>query len=148
MVKLVDVTVKPVIFRRATAIGEIKLKQSTVNAIKRNRIKKGNPLNTARIAAILAAKNTATIIPLCHQISLTDINIDFKFKRNNIKCTATVTASAKTGVELEALVCVSTALLTIWDMVKYLEKDAEGQYPVTAIKNIIVQKKVKEDVKS
>ncbi|MGB9741136.1 MAG: cyclic pyranopterin monophosphate synthase MoaC [Candidatus Bathyarchaeia archaeon] len=142
---MVDVSEKPEVFREATATGIIKLKPETINLIREGKIAKGDPLYTAKIAGILAAKKTSTLIPLCHQLPLTNVEIKTEIiDETRIKVTSTVKTKAQTGVEMEALVATAASLLTIWDMVKQYEKDEEGQYPTTDIENIRVIKKVKE----
>jgi len=142
---MVDVSGKPEVFREATASGNIRLKPETVNLIREEKIAKGNPLCTAKIAGILAAKKTSELIPLCHPLPLTSIKVEAKIaEKTVVAVTATVKTKAQTGVEMEALVATSAALLTIWDMVKQYEKDAVGQYPNTAIENIHVIKKMKK----
>ena len=143
-IKMVDVGSKPVSYRKAEAIGEIILDASTVDQIRAGTTKKGNVLVVSEIAGIQAAKKTADIIPLCHQIPLSSVRIVFDFLENKIHAKCEVTTNYTTGVEMEALVGVTTALLSIWDMVKYLEKDSEGQYPVARLEGIRVTKKVKE----
>lgn len=146
---MVDVSNKPKIFREATATGTIKLKPQTVDLIKKGKIAKGDPLYAAKIAGILAAKKTSALIPLCHPLPLTNVEIEAKILNNSaIQVVSTVKTEAQTGVEMEALVATAVSLLTIWDMVKQYEKDVEGQYPSTAIENIRVAKKVKEGVPS
>lgn len=139
----VDISDKPTSFRRAVAEGCIDLKSKTVEAIKQDSIAKGDVLNTATVAAVLAAKKTSEIIPLCHPIALTSIQMDYAILETTIKATCEVKSEGKTGVEMEALTGVSTALLTIWDMVKSIEKDATGNYPVTKIRDIRVLEKSK-----
>jgi cyclic pyranopterin phosphate synthase len=103
-------------------------------------------LNVAKVAGILAAKNTSMLVPLCHPLPLTNVNIDLKIVRNSaVEVEATVKTKAQTGVEMEALVATSVALLTVWDMTKQYEKDAKGQYPGTAIQDIHVVRKVKKE---
>jgi cyclic pyranopterin phosphate synthase len=146
---MVDVSGKPKVFREATAIGSIKLKPQTVSLIKTGKIAKGDPLYTAKIAGILAAKKTSALIPLCHSLPLTNVEIEVKILgKSFVKVTSTVRTEAQTGVEMEALVATAVSLLTIWDMVKQYEKNREGQYPSTAIETIRVVKKVKEGVLS
>jgi cyclic pyranopterin phosphate synthase len=141
---MVDVSGKPEIRREAVATGTIKLKPETVRLIKKGKTAKGDPLQTAKIAGILAAKETSTLIPLCHPLPLTNVQIETKVTGNSrVEVTATVRANAQTGVEMEALTATVLGLLTIWDMVKQYEKDPKGQYPSTAIENIHVVKKVK-----
>jgi cyclic pyranopterin phosphate synthase len=141
---LVNITEKPPVFRRAKASGSIRLHETTVEAIRSGQVKKGDVLATARLAAILAAKDTHRLIPMCHPIPLTGLEVSFQLQPGRIEATVTVTSVGRTGVEMEALVAVSAALLNIWDMVKYLEKDESGNYPDTAIEEIRVIKKEKE----
>jgi cyclic pyranopterin phosphate synthase len=115
--------------------------------IKSGKIAKGDPLYVAKIAGILAAKQTSTLIPLCHPLPLTNVQIEAKVTdKSTVKVTATVKTRGQTGVEMEALVATSVSLLTVWDMVKQYEKDAEGQYPSTVIENVRVIRKIKERV--
>lgn len=142
---MVDVSSKAEVFREATALGKIKLKPETVTYIKDGKIMKGDPLYTAKIAGILAAKKTSELIPLCHPLPLTNVEVETKIlDKTTIEVTARVKTRAQTGVEMEALTAVSAALLTIWDMTKQYEKDAEGQYPTTTITDIQVIKKIKQ----
>ncbi|MDH5783175.1 MAG: cyclic pyranopterin monophosphate synthase MoaC [Candidatus Bathyarchaeota archaeon] len=142
---MVDVTAKPEVYREATAKGKIKLKPGTINFIREGKIEKGNPFDVAKIAGILAAKNTSSLIPLCHPLPLTNVNVDIKIVDDStVKANATVKTRAQTGVEMEALVAVSVALLTVWDMTKQYEKDKTGQYPSTAIQDIHVVRKIKQ----
>ena len=141
---MVDVTAKPEVYREATAKGKIKLKRETIQLITKGKIEKGNPFEVAKIAGILAAKNTSSIVPLCHPLPLTNVNVNMKIDGNStVEVQATVKTKAQTGVEMEALVAVSAALLTIWDMTKQYEKDEAGQYPSTAIQDIHVVRKIK-----
>jgi len=139
----VDITGKPITVRRAVASGFIELKPSTIKAIKKGTAEKGNVLNTARIAAIMASKQTSDIIPLCHQISLTAVNVDFGIKGYAVEAVVEVKSVGRTGVEMEAITGVTVALLTIWDMVKSAEKDETGNYPTTRIYDIKVVQKEK-----
>ena len=143
---IVDITDKPPVHRTATATGQIRLKESTVEAIRSGRIKKGDVISTARVGAILAVKDTPRLIPFCHQIPITAANVLFDVQRTTVRATVTVTSVGKTGVEMEALAGVSAALLNVWDMVKYLEKDETGNYPSTEIYDIRVVKKRKESI--
>ncbi|MEM3730364.1 MAG: cyclic pyranopterin monophosphate synthase MoaC [Candidatus Bathyarchaeia archaeon] len=146
---MVDISEKPEVFREATATGTIRLKKETVRLIKEGRIAKGDPLYTAKIAGILAAKNTSMLIPLCHPLPLTNVNVEIEvLNESTLQVTATVKTKAQTGVEMEALTATAVSLLTIWDMVKQYEKDSRGQYPHTVIENIRVVKKVKEGASS
>ena len=140
---MVDITEKPPLFRQATASGTIRLRESTIKAITAGNVKKGDVLTTARLAAILAVKDTPRLIPLCHPIPITGLDVFFDLEVGRVRATVTVTSVAKTGVEMEALTGVSAALLNVWDMVKYLEKDETGNYPETAIEEIRVLQKRK-----
>ena len=144
--KMVDISEKHDIFRHAKAIGEIQLRPETIAAIKNMEIDKGSVLETARIASVIAIKNTSSVIPMCHQIPITGIDVQFDLGVENVKVTVEVKSIGKTGVEMEALHGVSVALLTIWDMVKSVEKDNTGNYPSTRIKNILVIEKIKEEI--
>ncbi|ALV63304.1 Molybdenum cofactor biosynthesis protein MoaC [Thermococcus sp. 2319x1] len=143
-VKMVEVGHKDVVFRKAVAKGRIKLKPETIKLIQEGKTKKGNVIAAAQLAGILAVKKTPELIPLCHPIPLTGVDISFEFGEDYIEATCEVRAYYKTGVEMEALTGVSVALLTIWDMVKAAEKDPNGQYPFTKIEEIKVVEKVKE----
>jgi len=145
-VKMVEVGNKAVVKRTATANGKIHLQKTTIDQIKKEEIKKGNVLTTAQIAAILTVKSTHNIIPLCHPLKITGIDVDFDFGDGFIETEVTVRCIGKTGVEMEALTGVSVALLTIWDMVKSVEKDDDGQYPSTKISDINVSEKRKENL--
>jgi len=142
---MVDIFDKPKVFREATATGTIKLKPETIRLINKGKIAKGDPLYTAKIAGILAAKKTSTLIPLCHPLPLTNVEVETKvLDKSTVQITSTVKTKAQTGVEMEALVATAVSLLTIWDMVKQYEKDVKGQYPFTVMENIRVVKKIKE----
>jgi len=141
---MVDVSEKAEIFREATATGTIKLKPETIDLIKTGKIAKGEPLYTAKIAGVMAAKKTGSLIPLCHPLPLTNVQIEAKVSGAElVEVTATVKTKAQTGVEMEALTAVAIGLLTVWDMTKQYEKDSAGQYPSTAITDIHVVKKIK-----
>jgi cyclic pyranopterin phosphate synthase len=144
---MVDVSAKPEVFREATATGTIKLKAETIRLIKEGKIAKGDPFYTAKIAGILAAKRTSMLIPLCHPLPLTSVEVEIEILENSrVQVSSTVKTKAQTGVEMEALVATAVSLLTIWDMVKQYEKDELGQYPLTVIEDIRVVRKVKEGV--
>ena len=144
---MVDISSKPEVFREATATGTIKLNTKTIRLIKDGKIAKGDPIYTAKIAGILAAKKTSTLIPLCHPLPLTNVEVEIEvLDKSTMQITSTVKTKAQTGVEMEALVATAISLLTIWDMVKQYEKNVKGQYPFTAIENIRVVKKIKEGV--
>ena len=111
--------------RAAAATGTVILSKKAINEIKKEKISKGNVLNTARIAGIMAAKKTSDLIPLCHPIPIEAIKIDFDIEDNNINVLAIVSTSSKTGVEMEALMAVNIACLTIYDMIKSIDKHAK-----------------------
>jgi cyclic pyranopterin phosphate synthase len=141
--RMADVTAKPIVRREAVAEGFLRLKPETLDAIAQGRAPKGEPFGPARIAGIMAAKNTPQIVPLCHPIPLTSIEVELTREERGVRCRATIVAEWKTGVEMEALAAVSAALLTVWDMTKALEKDASGNYPDTAIEAVRVLRKTK-----
>src|SRR5665647_3530365 len=126
-VQMVDITAKGEVKRMARAEGTITLRADTLAAIRDGNVLKGNVLATARIAATLAVKQTPQLIPLCHQIPIGAITVDFSEGERSITAEVTVTSFGRTGVEMEALTGVAVALLTIWDMVKSAEKDEQGQ---------------------
>lgn len=141
---MVDVSGKAEIYREAIAEGSIKLKPETIKLIIEGKIAKGDPLYTAKIAGILAAKKTSELVPLCHPLPLTNVEVEAKVSSNEtVEAKAVVKTRAQTGVEMEALTAVSVALLTVWDMTKQYEKDVAGQYPNTAIVDIHVVRKLK-----
>ncbi len=142
-VRMVEVGDKPVLKRTALARGKIYLKESTIDLVKKEEIEKGNVLTTAQIAAINAVKSTHHLIPLCHPLRITGVDVDFDMAPDGVGVEVEVRSTGKTGVEMEALTGVSLALLTIWDMVKSVEKDENGQYPSTRISDIEVIKKEK-----
>lgn len=140
---MIDITAKPEVPRSARASGSIRLKPETIQRIKAGEVPKGNVLAVAQTAAILAVKRTPELIPLTHPIPLTGTEVKFELGEESIRVEVEVKSTGKTGVEMEALVGVVSALLTVWDMVKGLEKDEEGQYPRTSIEEIRVMRKVK-----
>ena len=120
--QMVDISAKPLSRRRAVARGEIRLQRETVDLITRDQIAKGNVFATARIAGIQAAKQTAQLIPLCHTLPLGQVNIDIVASKDGAEVKCTAQTIAQTGVEMEALVGVAVALLTIYDMCKAVDK--------------------------
>jgi len=124
-VRMVDVSAKQVTTRTAVAQGFVKMKPAVVQAVRRLKNPKGNPLEVARIAGIAAAKRTAEWIPLCHPLPLTHIDVTARLCQNGVELQSTVTTAAQTGVEMEALVAVSAAALTVYDMCKALDKGIE-----------------------
>lgn len=119
---MVDVADKPVTDRRAVARGRITIGHEALRQIRMGQIAKGDPLQAARIAGIMAAKRTAELIPLCHPLSLAQVHVDFKAKADGYDIEACVRTTAQTGVEMEALTAVAVAALTVYDMVKAVDK--------------------------
>ncbi len=146
---MIDITSKKEVYREATAEGIIKLRKETVKRILEGRVEKGDVFTISKIAAINAVKKTPELIPLCHNIPITHVNVEFEILDDErIMCRVTVRTTAKTGVEMEALTGVSTALLNVWDLVKKYEKDENGQYPFTRIDSIRVVSKIKKNLSS
>ena len=133
---MVDVSAKPPQRREAVAEGRIILAPATLELVQKNQMKKGDVLSIARIAGIQAAKQTQHLIPLCHQIPLSKVQVDFEMRPKAIHITATAITVAQTGVEMEALTAVSVAALTIYDMCKAVDKKMR-------IEGVRVVKKVK-----
>lgn len=119
---MIDIGKKKITSREAVAEGKIILKTDVLTAIKKERIPKGNVLEAARLAGILAAKKTPDIIPLCHPLPIEYVGIDFSIERNSITIITTVRGMAKTGFEMESLTATAIAALTIYDMCKPLDK--------------------------
>ncbi|MDH5020033.1 cyclic pyranopterin monophosphate synthase MoaC [Halobacterium rubrum] len=142
-VQMVDVGDKPDTARRAVARGEIHLSSSTVDAVRGDDVEKGNVLATARVGAIQAVKHTWETIPMCHQIPITNVDTDFDVREECIVLEVAVETTGKTGCEMEALEGVTTGLNVVWDMVKAAEKDDDGQYPGTAVRDVEVVAKEK-----
>ena len=146
IMSMVDVSKKPEVFREATARGVIKLKTKTIQLIKEEKIEKGDVFSLVKISGILAAKKTSELVPLCHSLPLSNVDVKIAVvDESSVAVEATVKAFAKTGVEMEALVAISAALLTVWDMTKQYEKNHKGQYPTTLIGDIRVLRKVKKE---
>lgn len=122
---MVDVGSKAVIRRTATASGRVSMAPETVELLKQQALPKGDALNTARIAGVMAAKKTPDLIPLCHGIDLTSVDVEFEVLDDGIVIRAVARASDRTGVEMEALTAVSVAALTIYDMSKAVDKGME-----------------------
>src|SRR6202045_4952787 len=120
--QMVDVSAKPMSTRTAIAKGRIELQRKTLDLISKDRIAKGNVFATARLAGIQAAKQTASLIPLCHTLPLSDVRIDIVGVRDGAEVTCSARTVAQTGVEMEALTGLSIALLTIYDMCKAVDK--------------------------
>jgi len=123
--RMVDVTAKPSTSRTAVAHAFVRMQRATVDTLRRLKSPKGNPLEIARIAGITAAKRTSELIPLCHPVALTHVDVRAKLCKNGIEVISEATATGPTGVEMEALVAASVAALTIYDMCKALERGIE-----------------------
>ena len=135
--RMVDVSGKPLSLRTATASGRISLRPETITLIQRNEIAKGNVIATARIAAIQAAKKTAELVPLCHTLPLSNVEVEITTEQQNVEVKCTARTVAQTGVEMEALTGVTLALLTIYDMCKAVDKEMR-------ISDVRLLKKTKE----
>ncbi|BBD72576.1 cyclic pyranopterin monophosphate synthase MoaC [Sulfodiicoccus acidiphilus] len=146
--KMVDVSSKESVVREAVAEGKVRLKRETIRKILEGKVEKGDVIEVSRVAGIMAAKRTAEFLPLCHPIPLTSVEVEVKCEEEFVKAICTVKTTYKTGVEMDALTCVTSTLLTVWDMVKKHEKDENGQYPVTELTEVRVVRKVKETTKS
>jgi cyclic pyranopterin phosphate synthase len=120
--RMVDVSAKPVQRREAVANGAIFLQRKTLALIAKNQVAKGDVLSTARLAGIQGGKRTSELIPLCHPLNLSHIDVDLRLKRDRIEITATAKIAAQTGVEMEALTAVAVTALTIYDMCKAVDK--------------------------
>ena len=120
--RMVDVGEKEVIRRAAVAGGRVRMSPETVELLREKALPKGDALNTARIAGVMAAKRTPDLIPLCHGLNLTSVDVEFEVGEEEVGIVATVRASDRTGVEMEALTAVSVAALTIYDMCKAVDK--------------------------
>jgi|Deesub1362B_J571_1020462.scaffolds.fasta_scaffold00005_109 cyclic pyranopterin phosphate synthase len=143
---MVDITPKPSVYRESLAEGYIVLKKSTISLIKANRVEKGDIVESTKIAALNAVKNTANILPYCHPIKVTGVDVEVEIFDERVKVKVLVKSIEQTGVEMEALTGVMAGLLTIWDMVKKYEKDDKGNYPDTLITDIRVVYKHKDVV--
>ncbi len=136
---MVDVGNKPIQHRIATANGFIKLQPETVRLICENQMKKGDVLTTAQIAGIMAAKQTSSLIPLCHPISIVKADVNCTLHDDGVKVVSEVVSIGQTGVEMEALTAVSVALLTVYDMCKAVDKQM-------VISDITLLNKIKQDL--
>jgi cyclic pyranopterin phosphate synthase len=138
--RMVDVGEKAVIRRTATAAGRVKMSTGTVELLREKALPKGDALNTARIAGVMAAKRTPDLIPLCHGLNLTSIGLEFTVRDEEVEILAVAHASDRTGVEMEALTAVSIAALTLYDMCKAVDKGM-------VIEDIKLLEKTKEETR-
>ena len=120
--RMVDVGEKAIVRRMAVAAGEVRMAPETVGLLRERALPKGDVLNTARIAGVMAAKKTPELIPLCHGIDLSSVDVEFEVGEDRVGITATARANDRTGVEMEALTAVSVAALTVYDMCKAVDK--------------------------
>ena len=122
--RMVDVSEKPVTARYARATGSIRMKAETLDAIRRNRLAKGDVLSVAKVAGVLAAKRTADLIPFCHSLPLSDIQVELTLDDAlpGVRCEATARTTAQTGVEMEAITAVAISLVTVYDMAKAIDR--------------------------
>jgi cyclic pyranopterin phosphate synthase len=137
-VRMVDVGDKGATERRGVARGELHCQPATVDAIRDNEVGKGDVLAVARVGAVQGVKHAWEAIPMCHRIPVTNVDTEFELGEDRVTLTVAVETTARTGPEMEALEGVTTGLNVVWDMVKSAEKDDEGQYPGTAIRNVEV----------
>ncbi len=140
---MIDISEKNTITRIAIASGKIKLKKETIERIINKQVEKGDAFTIAKVSAINAVKKVPELIPFCHPIPITNVNVNFEINGQLIKVICRVKSIAKTGVEMEALTGVSIALLNLWDIIKMYEKDKDGQYPSTQIYDLKVEEKIK-----
>ncbi len=124
---------KPVVYRRAVVEGDLVLSERGRRAIRAGKVEKGDPLAAAELAGMMAMRRTPELIPHCHTIPLTGSRLEARLTRTGVRVSAEAEALWRTGVEMEALVGATVALLTVWDMVKYLEKTRGGHYPDTRL---------------
>ena len=121
-IRMVDVSAKPVTAREAVAVGRIQMSASALRQVRAGTLKKGDPLETARLAGIMAAKQTSALIPLCHPLPLSHVDVRLRRLKDGYEITGRARTTAQTGVEMEALTAVAVAALTVYDMVKAVDK--------------------------
>lgn len=137
------ITRKPIVHRRAVAEGFLSLRRATLLRIRARTVAKGDPVSAGELAGLLAMKRTSELIPHCHVVPLTASHVSIRTENGGVQITAEAESLGRTGVEMEALMGATVGLLTVWDMVKYLEKDARGLYPETALRSVKVRTKQK-----
>ncbi len=142
---ITDVGKKPPVYRKSTATGLLKLTKKSIHIISEGDSHKGSIKESSTIAAIQGVKDTSRTIPHCHPIPIEACSVKWDLEETGLRCTVTVSAHWKTGVEMEALCGVNAGLLCAWDMLKSNEKNSEGQYPDSEISQIRVLKKVKHE---
>lgn len=134
---------KPIVERVAVAEGRLAFAPSTARAIRTGRVEKGDPIAAGELAGLLAMKRVPELIPHCHAVHLTGGRVEIAVGARGVRVRAVAEAVDRTGVEMEALVGATVALLTVWDMVKYLEKDGRGLYPRTSLGPVRIRTKRK-----
>jgi cyclic pyranopterin monophosphate synthase len=139
---------KPPVHRHAVVVGELALSAASRRAIRAGSVEKGDPIVTGELAGLLAMKRTPELIPHCHTVPLTHSRVDIARCARGVRVRVEAETVDRTGVEMEALVGASVALLTVWDMVKYLEKDGRGLYPRTSLGPVRVVTKRKSPVEA
>jgi cyclic pyranopterin monophosphate synthase len=138
-----SISAKPPVHRRAVAVGELKVSPDTCRSIRAHRVAKGDPIAAGELAGLLAMKRVPELIPHCHVVPISGSRVELTVGARGVRARAEAESVGRTGVEMEALVGASVALLTVWDMVKYLEKDARGLYPRTSLGPVRVVTKKK-----
>lgn len=139
---------KPLVYRRAVVTGDLTLTARSLRAIRERKVEKGDPLTAAEISGLMAMRQTPNLIPHCHSVPLTGSRVTAGTTRTGVRVEAEAEAIWRTGVEMEALVGATVALLTVWDMVKYLEKTRGGSYPGTRLGPVRVVVKEKRRVQA
>lgn len=142
---IVDVGSKPIIAREAVATGVLRLSSESLDIVKNGRSVKGDVREASTVAVIQAVKETPRVLPHCHPIPIEGCTVDWSVADEFLRCTVSVRTHWTTGVEMEALCGVNAGLLCAWDMLKSVEKDADGQYPAAQIDGVRVLRKSKGD---
>ena len=142
---IIDVGSKPIVSREAVATGLLHLSSTSLDVVANGRSPKGDVREASTVAVIQAVKETPRTLPHCHPIPIEGCTVDWSIEKDALRCTVTVRTHWTTGVEMEALCGVNAGLLCAWDMLKSVEKDTNGQYPVAQIDGVRVLKKSKGD---
>ena len=142
---IIDVGSKPIVSREAVATGLLHLSSTSLDVVANGRSPKGDVREASTVAVIQAVKDTPRTLPHCHPIPIEGCTVDWSIEKDALRCTVTVRTHWTTGVEMEALCGVNAGLLCAWDMLKSVEKDSNGQYPVAQIDEVRVLKKSKGD---
>ena len=142
---IIDVGSKPIVSREAVATGILHLSSTSLDVVENGRSPKGDVREASTVAVIQAVKDTPRTLPHCHPIPIEGCTVDWSIEKDALRCTVTVRTHWTTGVEMEALCGVNAGLLCAWDMLKSVEKDTNGQYPVAQIDGVRVLKKSKGD---